>query len=160
HPGKVVFDRLCCACHGFSVLAMGRRGDRHHTVLFDVGPYPDVWKANAIRLGVDLSAIELIFLSHWHFDHSGGLPQGVAAIAEARRSLGLAPPMVDLHPERPDQRGILLASGIIILLPQEPSFEEIEAAGGRLVKNSEPHFLLDGFFFASGQIDRVTRYET
>ena len=26
HPGKVVFDRLCCAAHGFSVLATGRRG--------------------------------------------------------------------------------------------------------------------------------------
>jgi hypothetical protein len=26
HPGKVVFDRLCCAAHGLSVLATGRRG--------------------------------------------------------------------------------------------------------------------------------------
>ena len=28
HPCKVVFDRLCCAGHGFSVLVTGRRGDR------------------------------------------------------------------------------------------------------------------------------------
>jgi len=160
HSGKVVFDRLCCACHGFSVLATGRRGDREHTLLFDVGPYAEVWKANATRLGGDRATIEVIFLSHWHFDHSGGFPEVVAAIADARRKLGLAPPIVDLHPDRPDQRGILLPTGTMILLPEEPRFDAIEAAGGRIALNGEPHALLDGFFFGSGQIDRVTRYET
>src|SRR5215471_1632493 len=66
HPCKVVFDRLCCAGHGLSVLVTGRYGDEEHTVLFDVGPYPDLWIQNATRLGVDLSRIEAIFLSHWH----------------------------------------------------------------------------------------------
>ena len=160
HPGKVVFDKLCCACHGYSVLATGRSGNREHTVLFDVGPYPDLWKANAARLGVDLAKIEVIFLSHWHFDHSGALPEVVAVIAEARRKSGLAPPTVDLHPDRPDQRGILMPTGVMALLPPEPSFQAIEAAGGRVAKHGEPHALCDGFFFGSGRIDRVTRYET
>ena len=159
-PGHVVFDRLCCACHGFSVLATARRGDRKHSVLFDVGPYADLWKANAARLGVDLAAIEAVFLSHWHFDHSGGIPEVVAAIAQARRDRGLAPPVVDLHPDRPDQRGILLPSGQMILLPEEPRFEAIEAAGGRLAKNAEAHALAEGFFFGSGMIERITPYET
>lgn len=160
YPGKVVFDKLCCACHGFSVLATGRRGDREHTVLFDVGPYADVWKANAARLGVDLATIEAIFLSHWHFDHSGGIPEVVAAISEARRERGLPAPVVDLHPDRPDQRGILLPTGTMILLPEEPNFEAIEAAGGRVAKGADAHALADGFFFGSGMIDRVTAYET
>lgn len=160
HPGKVVFDRLCCACHGFSVLATGRSGDREHTLLFDVGPYADVWKANAARLGVDLARIEAVFLSHWHFDHSGGVPEVVGAIAEARRKRGLAPPVIDLHPDRPDQRGILLPTETMILLPEEPRFEAIEAAGGRVAKSAEDHALADGFFFGSGMIDRVTLYET
>src|SRR5438067_9028126 len=38
HACKIVFAGLCCACHGFSVLADARRGDRRHTLLFDVGP--------------------------------------------------------------------------------------------------------------------------
>jgi 7,8-dihydropterin-6-yl-methyl-4-(beta-D-ribofuranosyl)aminobenzene 5'-phosphate synthase len=160
HPGKVVFDRLCCACHGFSVLATGRRGDRRHTLLFDVGPYASVWKDNAARLGIDLAAIEGVFLSHWHFDHSGGFPDVVAAIAEARREHGLSPPFVDLHPDRPDQRGVLLPTGMMLLLPEEPRFEQIEAAGGRVIRHDQPHTLLDGFFFASGRIERVTPYET
>src|SRR5262245_2345028 len=43
HECKVVFDQLCCACHGFSVLITGRRDGRERRMLFDVGPYPDVW---------------------------------------------------------------------------------------------------------------------
>ncbi len=58
HACKVVFDQLCCACHGFSVLVAGRREKEEHTMLFDVGPYPDVWLENAGRLGVDLAKIE------------------------------------------------------------------------------------------------------
>jgi 7,8-dihydropterin-6-yl-methyl-4-(beta-D-ribofuranosyl)aminobenzene 5'-phosphate synthase len=159
HPCKVVFDRLCCAAHGFSVLATGRRGDESHTVLFDVGPYADVWTGNAARLGVDLATVETVFLSHWHADHSGALPAVVAAIAAARRAAGRPAPLVDLHPDRPDQRGTLGPSGTIILLPEEPRFEAIEAAGGRVVRHARAHALGDGFFFGSGEIDRVTAYE-
>jgi len=160
HPGKVVFDQLCCACHGFSVLATGRRGDRQHSVLFDVGPFASVWKDNAARLGIDLSAIDGVFLSHWHFDHSGALPEVLAAIAAARRRQGLPPPFVDVHPDRPDQRGILSPGGTIILLPEEPRFEELEAGGAEVNRHADEHSLLEGFFFASGRIDRVTPYET
>jgi 7,8-dihydropterin-6-yl-methyl-4-(beta-D-ribofuranosyl)aminobenzene 5'-phosphate synthase len=159
HPCKVVFDRLCCGAHGLSVLATGRRGDQTHTVLFDVGPYADLWKANAARLGVDLAAIEAVFLSHWHFDHSGALPEVVAAIAAARRAAGRPAPVVDLHPDRPDQRGTLNAAGTMVMLPQEPRFEAIEAAGGRVARHAEAHALAGGFFFGSGEIDRVTGYE-
>ena len=89
HSGKTFFDRSCCACHGLSVLATGRLRDRQHSLLFDVGPYASVWTENAARLGIDVSAIEGAFLSHWHFDHSGGFPEVVAAIAGARQNRGL-----------------------------------------------------------------------
>lgn len=160
HEGKEVFDKLCCACHGFSVLATGRRGGTEHTVLFDVGPYGDLWLANAERLGVDLASIEAIFLSHWHYDHSGALPAVVAAVARARAAAGRAAPLVDLHPDRPDQRGLLLPSGLMVLLSPEPTFEALEQAGGRVVRSGEPHELGDGLFLGSGRIDRVTDYET
>ena len=164
HDGRACrefFDHLCLACHGYSVLATGRRGEETHTVLFDVGPFPDVWKLNAARLGVDLAKIEAIFLSHWHFDHSGALPDVVAAVSAARRRAGLAEPViVDLHPDRPDQRGVLLPTGAMALLSPEPTFEAIEAAGGEVARNGEDHALGAGFFFASGLIPRVTDYET
>jgi len=161
HACTTVFDHLCCACHGFSVLVTGTHGTRQHTMLFDVGPYADVWLANAERLGVDLAAIEVVFLSHWHWDHSGGFPPVIAAIAAARKASGAAAPLVvDLHPDRPDQRGVLLPSGTMIMLPEEPDFATLEAAGGTIARHAEAHALCDGFFYASGAIDRVTAYET
>jgi len=160
HDAKVVFDRLCCACHGLSLLITGRRGHVEHRILFDVGPYPDVWLANARRLGVDPSTIEYVFLSHWHFDHSGGLPDVVGAIAAARTARGLSRPTVDLHPNRPDQRGLLTAAGVILLLPTEPTPDAIAHAGGDVVSHAGPHVCCDGFFHGSGSIERVTGYET
>ena len=157
---KVVFDNLCCACHGFSVLITGRKDGEQRRMLFDVGPYPDVWLDNARRLAIDLASIERVFLSHWHFDHSGAFPDVIAAIAAARTAAGLPRPVVDLHPNRPDQRGILLPNGVMLMLPQEPSLDAIAQAGGEIVKHNNAHALSDGFFFASGAIDRITDYET
>lgn len=159
HPTICVFDHLCVACHGLSVLVTGYRGDGARTILFDVGPYPDVWLANAERLNIDLSSIELVFLSHWHADHSAGFPEIVGAIAAARSAVGLPAPAVDLHPNRPDQRGVQLPNGSMACLPDEPTFAAIEAAGGVVHRNAEAHPVAD-LFVGSGLIDRVTDYET
>jgi 7,8-dihydropterin-6-yl-methyl-4-(beta-D-ribofuranosyl)aminobenzene 5'-phosphate synthase len=157
HGGQVVFDRLCCAGHGLSVLVTGRRGAEEHTVLFDGGPYGALWRDNAARLGVDLARVEAVFLSHWHFDHSGALPAAVESIAAARPGRGV---VVDLHPDRPEQRGMRTPSGGLLLLPDEPSLASFAAAGGRVESHDEAHLLGNGFFFASGAIPRVTAYET
>jgi 7,8-dihydropterin-6-yl-methyl-4-(beta-D-ribofuranosyl)aminobenzene 5'-phosphate synthase len=122
---------MCLACHGFSALVTGRRGSEERSVLFDVGPSAEVWLENARRLGVRLASIEAVCLSHWHADHSGGLPGVLAAITRSRLDEGLPPPIVDLHPDRPDQRGTMTPAGTLVLLNPEPTFEAIESAGGR-----------------------------
>jgi 7,8-dihydropterin-6-yl-methyl-4-(beta-D-ribofuranosyl)aminobenzene 5'-phosphate synthase len=161
HECKTVFDQLCCGCHGLSVLVTGRLDGEEHTILFDVGPYPGYWLDNAKRLAIDLAKIECLFLSHWHFDHSGGFPEVIAAISGARRKAGLAEPLiVDLHPDRPDQRGILLPSGVMVLLPEEPRLDDISASGGKIATYAEAHALGNGFFYSSGAIERLTAYET
>ena len=42
-------------------------------VLFDAGRYPDTVIRNAEVLGVDLSCVTDVVLSHFHFDHTTGL---------------------------------------------------------------------------------------
>ena len=160
HQCFEVFDRLCVACHGFSVLVTARRGAESHQVLFDVGPYGDVWLDNAERLGIDLAAVELVFLSHWHWDHSGALPVVVGAIASARAAAGLPPVVVDLHPDRPDQRGVEGLPGVLVTLPPEPTLDAVTAAGGDVALHAESHLVAGEMVLASGEIARVTDYET
>lgn len=160
HDMVAVFERLCVACHGFSALAVGRRGEDTATVLFDVGPSGDLWLGNADRLGIELSSIDVLFVSHWHGDHTGGIPTVVGAIAEARRRAGRPPLGVDVHPDRPDRRGMLTPFGAFAMLPPEPAFEEIEAAGGRIARHADVHPVAGGHFVSSGDIPRRTAYET
>ena len=159
HDCKTVFHQLCCCCHGLSVLITGRRGGQQRCMLFDTGPDSRIWLDNARRLDIDLSTIECVFLSHWHFDHSGAFPEVIAAISAARAAAGLSRPVIDLHPNRPDQRGILLPSGVILLQPPEATLDALAQAGGEVLTRDNPHPICDGFFYGSGAIDRVTEYE-
>ncbi len=161
HDMVAVFAHLCVASHGFSALATARRGADAATVLFDVGPSGEVWLGNAERLGIDLSEISVLFVSHWHGDHTGGIPTVVDAIAEARRRSGRPPLLVDVHPQRPDRRGILHPRGTFAMLPDEPTLAEIEGAGGLISPHTVVHAVGGaGLFLASGHIPRVTDYET
>lgn len=158
HDGVEVFGHLCVACHGFSALVTAQAGDATATVLFDVGPYGDVWLANAERLAIDLATIDVVFLSHWHWDHSGGLPEVLEAICTARAEAGRPAPIFDAHPDRPDQRGTRMPDGRVVFLPDEPTFAELEATGAEVVRHAERHPVA-GLLTSSGPIARVTSYE-
>lgn len=54
--------------HGFSVYVE----TPGHRLLVDTGASEKTWE-NAARLGVDPERIDLVFLSHGHYDHSGGI---------------------------------------------------------------------------------------
>lgn len=43
------------------------------TILFDAGSNADVFRKNIILLGIDLSKIDIVVVSHGHFDHLNGL---------------------------------------------------------------------------------------
>lgn len=58
--------------------------DGEHTILFDAG-YSDVFMENARRMGIDLSRVTDVALSHGHNDHTGGLPAFFAAFPQPVR---------------------------------------------------------------------------
>ncbi|MBM3163634.1 MAG: MBL fold metallo-hydrolase [Chlorobi bacterium] len=67
----------CTAEHGFSLLA--ETGE--NTILFDTGR-ENVLLSNASSLGIDLSQVRQLILSHGHYDHTGGVTD-VLGIASA-----------------------------------------------------------------------------
>jgi 7,8-dihydropterin-6-yl-methyl-4-(beta-D-ribofuranosyl)aminobenzene 5'-phosphate synthase len=126
-------DHICCSAHGLSLMVTGTKGDQKHTILFDTGPEEHVWERNASRLralmGIDIGTIETIQLSHWHRDHSGGMLKVIDMINEAKKGSASAVE-VDLHPARPDYRGMQPPGMPVVSLEADPTFQEIEKAGG------------------------------
>jgi 7,8-dihydropterin-6-yl-methyl-4-(beta-D-ribofuranosyl)aminobenzene 5'-phosphate synthase len=85
----------------------------------------------------------------------------IEMINAAKRKRGTSPQrdlVVDLHPARPEYRGMKVR-GTMISLEADPSFQEIEAAGGCVQKSKDAHTVLDGMFLVSGEITRQTDYE-
>jgi 7,8-dihydropterin-6-yl-methyl-4-(beta-D-ribofuranosyl)aminobenzene 5'-phosphate synthase len=149
---ELKMDNICYSAHGLSLIITARKGDVSHTLMFDTGPEEGAWERNVMRLRPDLSKIELIQLSHWHRDHSGGMLRAISMINEAR-GRDEAPVKVDLHPSRPDFRGFTTPNGPISM-EADPTFDEIMLAGGEVIKKDKAHTVLDGMFMVSGEIPR------
>ena len=54
--------------HGLSIYMETEK----HRLLMDTGASPLTWE-NAAHLGVDLSSVDTVIISHGHYDHAGGL---------------------------------------------------------------------------------------
>ncbi|MGB9901504.1 MBL fold metallo-hydrolase [Methanothrix sp.] len=59
--------------HGLSILIEADLGSESMCILMDTGASSDVLLHNMDVLGIDSDDIDLIFLSHGHYDHTGGL---------------------------------------------------------------------------------------
>src|SRR3954451_15581052 len=66
-------DDALRAEHGFSALVTVTKGDRTTRVLFDAGRTPDGLVENMRRLQISPREIDIIVLSHGHWDHVTGM---------------------------------------------------------------------------------------
>jgi 7,8-dihydropterin-6-yl-methyl-4-(beta-D-ribofuranosyl)aminobenzene 5'-phosphate synthase len=137
---------------GFSAIVRVEKDGRERTLLFDTGVSPTGMVENMQRLGLSLRDVEVIVLSHGHWDHVTGM-EGVA------RGLGRAGMPVLIHPEFWARRRIRFPGLEPAELPST-SKRALEGAGFEIVEERHPSFLLDGAVLITGEIDRTTPFET
>ena len=147
---------LCCAAHGLSCLVTVHRAGKSHTVLFDSGPEDYAFQRNVTRLGVDLGAVESMVLSHGHWDHAGAM---LLALTMIRARNGARSVPFYAHPGMFVTRGLRLPSGVVRRMDDVPGVAELTDFGAEVVVTTEPRSLLDGSFYVSGEIPRVTSFE-
>lgn len=138
--------------HGFSaVVSLTARGQTRKA-LFDFGFSEQGALQNARTLGVNLSELEAMVLSHGHMDHHGGLPAFVG-------SLGGKDVELVLHPAAfRGSRYLKLSEERRLRLPA-PDRDRLEKAGMRVVLSTTPRALLGDTLLFLGEIPRRTEFE-
>ena len=148
---------MCCAAHGLSCAVTATRGDTSHTLLFDAGPDDSVFERNVERLGFDMGSVEALVLSHGHWDHAGAMLRALEMIE--LRNGGRAVPTY-MHPGMYRSRAMKAVDGSMRPFADVPSPLQLEQQGARVIHATEPQLLLDDLFYVSGEIPRVTAFET
>jgi 7,8-dihydropterin-6-yl-methyl-4-(beta-D-ribofuranosyl)aminobenzene 5'-phosphate synthase len=129
---------------GFSAVveANGRR------LLFDTGAAPDTVLRNAETLGIDLSSISDVVMSHFHWDHTGGLVTLRRELAK-KNSAALSRAHIG--------RGFFLPRTKKNGSPYSPVADlraAYEASGGKFVEHDTPSEIFPGVWL-TGPVPRV-----
>lgn len=130
--------------HGLSVLLE----TEDEAILFDTGQCHALFH-NATKMGIDLSKVDKIVLSHGHSDHTGGLGDALKASGGAH---------VYGHPSIFDERySKRKCEQRSIGIPY--TREALELRGAKLHLSKEPIQIADGIQ-TTGEIRRQTDFET
>jgi 7,8-dihydropterin-6-yl-methyl-4-(beta-D-ribofuranosyl)aminobenzene 5'-phosphate synthase len=133
--------------HGFSAFIETDQGN----YLFDTGSGHSII-SNSLILNKDLKSIRKIFLSHGHYDHTGGLPE----VLKLKGSVDVhAHPHVFL-----DRIAVLKENGKetkrFVGIPYKKSY--LESLGGNFIFNNDFGEVEKGIFL-TGEVPRKTLFE-
>ena len=138
--------------HGFSALVKTTQNSETHTLLFDFGFSENGAAQNAATLGVDMTEVEAVALSHGHSDHTGGIEKLTALIG--RNNI----PFV-VHPSVfKSPRYLKFGEEFKINFPKLTR-EMVKQAGLAVVETEKPYLLLNDTILFLGEIPRSTDFE-
>jgi 7,8-dihydropterin-6-yl-methyl-4-(beta-D-ribofuranosyl)aminobenzene 5'-phosphate synthase len=147
-------EALLCANLGFGLRLVSKIGDIRRTMLFDTGPEGAIFIRNCVNLGIRLSEVECIAVTHGHWDHMAALPATVDAIVKQGGRV-----TVHVNPGMFNERAIRLRSGRIVPVAKVPLPAELEQHGATVVNDPGERLLLNSRFYYSGAIPRVSSFE-
>jgi 7,8-dihydropterin-6-yl-methyl-4-(beta-D-ribofuranosyl)aminobenzene 5'-phosphate synthase len=136
--------------HGFSMLVRVFMGDSSCSILFDTGISSEGVVVNAERMGLDLSEIDYVVLSHGHYDHFGGLQATVRAINKTNLA-------IITHEDMFKPRGTANPLGAIRKHPEFPTPTQLYPA--RIINTKQPYLMANGGVCVTGEIPRKTSFE-
>lgn len=140
------FDTPYLAQHGICLLVTVRAGTLRKRILVDTGQSAEPVLHNMALLGIDPCSIDMVFLSHCHYDHTHGL----VGILER---VGKAVP-VFAHPGLFRTTVELKPSVRSIGIGQAYDGERVSQAGGQLMLLREPFGLCPGVV-STGEVLRT-----
>lgn len=149
------YDSSLLSQHGASYLIEAGYEDgenKGRTILFDAGQTAGPVLSNMEALGKDPQDIDLVFLSHCHYDHTGGLV-GILQAGQRRRVPVVAHPTIfrPAFTVKPAFRPVGMGP--------DTSPETIREAGGEMILTGEPLFLMPGVV-SSGEIKERSGFES
>jgi 7,8-dihydropterin-6-yl-methyl-4-(beta-D-ribofuranosyl)aminobenzene 5'-phosphate synthase len=142
--------QLPVAEHGFSALIRVHYGEKTATVLFDTGISSDGVVENARRMGLDLTEVQYVVLSHGHYDHCNGLVSALKAINRAHV------PLI-VHEDMFKKRGTANKTGAMRAYPEFP--KKTELASAKLIYTKKPYLIAADHGLVTGEIPRETPFE-
>jgi len=134
------------AKHGLSILLETDRPKS--TILVDTGQSSEILLHNMEALGVSLEKIDVILLSHGHYDHTGGLLELLKKVKEDVHIIA--------HPDALKPKFKASPKLQRIGFPLTPS--QIEAYKNRFVLAKNSVLIADGVL-STGEVERTTSYE-
>jgi 7,8-dihydropterin-6-yl-methyl-4-(beta-D-ribofuranosyl)aminobenzene 5'-phosphate synthase len=138
--------------HGLSLLVTVWHGHEKHTILFDAGYTGIPLLHNAELLGLDLTEIEALVLSHFHMDHTGALNR----FLDSRDK----PVPIVVHPDAfLYPRFLVLKDGQRQQFPRSLVRSELEERSIEIVESKGPVLLAEGTILVSGEVERRTEFE-
>ena len=144
---NTVGHRIGSGEHGFSAFIETDKGN----CLFDTGSGHSI-VANSLSLNKDLKSIKKIFLSHGHYDHTGGLPEVLKLSGKVD---------VHAHPHVFSDRIHLIEekgkeSRRFVEIPFKRSY--LECLGANFLLNTDFVEVQEGMFL-TGEVPRKTVFE-
>jgi len=146
------FESPLLAQHGLSILAEVTVEGSRRRILIDAGQDGEVVVSNMRRLGLDPGTIDMVFLTHNHFDHSFGLAGVLRAVGQRVPVVGhsrLFRETVEDVGRRPLWR---------LGLTDSVDRQTLVEAGADFILVDEPVPLMPGVY-STGTIDRTAEFE-